>query len=74
MIITITFVIVMAKQNNYLKEKPTESFRIRFSDPYAKKLVKCLLEKAKQENRSFPSAIEMSLVEYFKLNTNTKKP
>jgi hypothetical protein len=56
-----------AKKNKYLIEKPTEPFRMRFSEKYAKKIVTKVIQKADDEDRSFPGAIERMLVEHLKL-------
>jgi len=62
-------VIIMAgaKRNNYLKEKPTEPFRMRFSEKYAKKLVDKINKVAEDDDRSFPGVIERILVQHFNL-------
>lgn len=56
-----------AKKNNYLIKTPTESFSMRFGKKHAKRLVDAIVKKSDEEDRSFPSAIERALVEYFKL-------
>lgn len=67
-IIKNTFVIIMAgKTNDYLLQKPTEAFRMRFSERYGAKIVKAIAKKAEEEDRTFPKAIERMLVEHLKL-------
>lgn len=57
----------MARKNNYLKANPEETFRMRFGKKHAKKIVELVNKKADEEDRTFPSAIERIIVEYYGL-------
>ena len=68
MIIVSTFVIIMSQEkSHYLLQKPTEAFRMRFSEKYGDKIVKAIAKKAEEEDRTFTKAMERMLVEHLKL-------